>query len=155
MARTAIFSDDGEEQDSSPYNEDISVEDQARVFNSSPAASFSSDKENRPTEAPLTTKSRGMPPPQLSASEGSASRRGVRRKLADRDATQNGTQKLHRQRLEEAGDSEFYDPEQSMAQRRELRREYRDLARDLTGIQALTTRSHWLQNTNYSGRLSS
>ena len=138
------------------YSADLSLEGQERAPNSSPAGSFSSDKENRPSEVPKSTYNRGMPPPlpQASVAEATTSRRYLKRKLADRDAPPSATQTLHRQRLEEAGNSEFYDPEQSMGQRRALRREYRDLTRELTGSITHTPCSQLGQKADSSCRLS-
>lgn len=43
------------------------------------------------------------------------------------------SQAVHLKRLDEAGNSRFYDPNQSMEERRAVRKDYRDLSRDLIG----------------------
>ena len=104
----------------------------------SPAASFSSDKENR-TEArsrPSNGKSRAMDPPSklptTASEEPTSERASKRRRLSERDAP-NETQAAHQKRLEEAGDRSVYDPDQTIEERRAIRKEYRDLSRELTG----------------------
>ena len=75
-----------------------------------------------------------MRPPPDSTLGRPTSRQNLKRKVSERDGSLNATQTIHRQRLEEAGNRDFYDPEQSMEQRRAVRRDYRDLSRELTGI---------------------
>ena len=74
-----------------------------------------------------------MGPPQKPTPN--TDRSNKKRKLADRDVNNapNATQVTHRQQLDDAADSRYYDPDQSMEERRAVRKEYRDLSRDLTG----------------------
>ena len=100
----------------------------------SPSASFSSDKENRDATPRLSKqkgKSTPMAPPQRPTPDNTALS-NKKRKLAEREVP-NASQAAHRRQLEEVGDSRFYDPNQSIAERRKVRKEYRDLSRDLTG----------------------
>ena len=98
----------------------------------SPAASFSSDKENR--EAAVRKgngKSKAMPPPKLptpALGDSEAPRTNRKRKLAERDAPT-----AHERELDEVGDTQYYDPDQSMDERRAIRKGFRDLSRELTG----------------------
>lgn len=104
----------------------------------SPAASFSSDKENRRAQAdeaqPINGKTKNMPPPQM-PTPGSANydspRASRKRKLGERNAP-NASQTAHERELAEAGDRRFYDPDQSMDERRAVRKDFRDLSRELT-----------------------
>ena len=105
----------------------------------SPAASFSSDKENRADATSSaykrTGKSKAMPPPKLptpSSAEPASPRASKRRKLSQRGVL-NASQMAHQQQLEALGDREYYDPDQSMEERRGIRREIRDLSRELNG----------------------
>ena len=43
------------------------------------------------------------------------------------------SQIAHQQQLEALGDREYYDPDQSMEERRGIRKEIRDLSRELNG----------------------
>ena len=141
MARTAVFSDAGDEG-SIRGDVELSRQSKGRVeqpsLSPSPAASFSSDKENRPAaesaRAPQRAKNKTMGPPQTPASDRATPRQNLKRKLGDRDAPANATQAMHQRQLDDVGDTDFYDPEQSMEQRRALRRDYRDLSRELTGM---------------------
>ena len=104
----------------------------------SPAASFSSDKENRTATRSRSSngKSRAMPPPSKlptpNSEEPTSERANKRRRLSGREES-NATQTAHQKRLEEAGDRSVYDPDQSIEERRAIRKEYRDLSRELTG----------------------
>ena len=110
----------------------------ANLGSPSPAASFSSDKENRAaTSTSLTNgKSRAMPPlsklPTPDTAEPPSERASKRRRLSDRDAP-DATQAAHERRLDSAGDVSVYDPDQSIEERRMIRKDYRDLSRELTG----------------------
>lgn len=105
----------------------------------SPAASFSSDKENRGAASSRHTngKARAMPPPSKlptpESAEGPSQRASKRRRLSERDAPST-TQAAHEKRLETAGDTSVYDPDQSIEERRVIRKDYRDLSRELTGM---------------------
>ena len=138
MARTANFSsDDGEDPDSTAYNTTVMTEATGqRVAHASPSptVSFGSDKENRSVNAGRDGKRRTTGLSEATpGSDRSSSRPSLKRKLADRDTPLNATQRLHQQELAEAGDDELYDPDQSMGERRALRKDYRDLSKDLTG----------------------
>ena len=106
----------------------------------SPAASFSSDKENRGIKSNSSReshgKSRAMPPPKL-PTPGSAEFTGPhsnkRRRLGDRDAP-NVSQAALEHELSEIEDTRYYDPDQPMEERRAYRRDIRDLARELIGL---------------------
>lgn len=138
MARlnNVMREDDNDENTSDATNFRLSKHTQTENgYSPSPSPSVSfSDKENRVTPRTASTrkgKSTSMGPPQRPMSE--SSRPQKRRKLSQRDSLPNTTQMTHPKRLEEAGDTRYYDPNQSMAERRAVRKEYRDLTRDLTG----------------------
>lgn len=103
----------------------------------SPAASFSSDKENRASSARANNgKAKAMPPPKLPTPpsiEPATPRASKRRKLSERDVP-NASQVAHQKQLEEIEDIEHYDPNQSMEERRGIRKEIRDLSRELNGM---------------------
>lgn len=107
----------------------------------SPAASFSSDKENRQTPAEASRqdkgKGRSMGPPQLPSpapADLEPTRSNKRRKLSERGAP-SATQTAHENRLAGVGDTQYYDPEQSIEERRAIRKDFRDLSKELTGTQ--------------------
>ena len=56
--------------------------------------------------------------------------------LREHEEPPNGTQALHREVLDEEGDLSVYDPDQPAAERRQIRREYRNLQRELDGMHA-------------------
>lgn len=112
----------------------------------SPAASFSSDKENRSIETEsarqISRKSSAMSPQKMltpTSAEPSSPRSSKRRRLAERDVP-NPSQRAHQKELQETGNAQFYDPDQSMEERRAVRKEIRDLSKELNGEQRLT---HW------------
>lgn len=143
MARRARLSDD-ENGDEDGRNLPGSMRrSQRRVslesLSPSPAASFSSDKENRQASAEVSRQSKGkgrtMGPPQMptpTPGPEEQPRSTKRRKLSERD-TPNASQATHAKRLAEAGDTDYYDPEQSIVERRAVRKDFRDLSRELTG----------------------
>lgn len=112
----------------------------------SPAASFSSDKENHTSETAgrhNKGRSKGMAPlaSQTPRSHTPATTRtDKRRRLGERDATRAEdrnameSQLAHERELEEAVDTKFYDPDQDPEERRAIRKGLRDLARNLNGI---------------------
>ena len=108
----------------------------------SPAASFSSDKENREAQAESSRqkgKGRAMTPPHLpspATAEDEAPRPSKRRKLSERDVP-NATQTAHENALAGISDARYYDPDQSIEERRALRKDFRDLSKELTGIPRL------------------
>ena len=73
-----------------------------------------------------------MPPPQLPTPETEAPRSNKRRKLSGREAP-SATQTTHANQLADVADKDFYDPEQSIEERRAVRKDFRDLSRELTG----------------------
>lgn len=70
--------------------------------------------------------------PTTGSEEPTSGRASKRRRLGERDAP-NETQAAHQKRLDEAGDRSVYDPDQTIEERRAIRKEYRDLSRELTG----------------------
>jgi len=145
MARLARLSDDENEDQDARKDLTLMGRSQGRVslesLSPSPAASFSSDKENRQASARASRrqnkgKGRAMDPPQLHTPTPGAEeqpRSSKRRKLSERDA-HNASQTTHAECLAVAGDTEYYDPEQSIAERRAVRKDFRDLSRELTGM---------------------
>lgn len=140
MARRAVLSS----QEPSDQDEELASMRQRNgpLGSPSPAASFSSDKENRGVSATGTGKgkARSMAPPSklpTPDSAGPASERASkRRRISERDAL-NATEAALEQRLDLAGDASVYDPDQSIEERRVIRKDYRDLSRELTGLGAL------------------
>ena len=105
----------------------------------SPIASFSSDKENRATTTETGRanhrKSRAMPSPKLStptSAEPATPRASKRRKLSECDVP-NASQIAYQKELKAIENKARYDPEQNMDERREIRKELRDLSRELNG----------------------
>lgn len=148
MARHARLSTPAEENDEEGEiysNAEPTRRRQGRVSNvaslsPSPTASFSSDKENRAAATSSARasngKSKAMPPPKLptpTSAEPATPRASKRRKLSERDIP-NASQVAHQKQLEEHADIEHYDPNQSMEERRSIRKEIRDLSRELNGI---------------------
>lgn len=143
MARIANFSADEVDDGVTPSTATSTRRRQPRVsmksLSPSPAASFSSDKENLRAQADPsrhnTSKTRNMPPPQLpspSSADLETPRSTKRRKLGERDAP-NASQTVHERKLAETGDKRFYDPDQSIDERRAVRKDFRHLSRELTG----------------------
>ena len=142
MARAANLSpavgDDGDDvQSSRPGRQRVSQAPGS--LSPSPAASFSSDKENRGSTAQQGNgKSKAMPPPKLptpALGDNDAPRTNRKRKLAEREAP-TASQIAHARELDEVGDTQYYDPDQSMEERRAIRKGFRDLSRELTGVHA-------------------
>ena len=115
----------------------------------SPAASFSSDKENQSESAQRgrdsNGKTRTMGPPKLPTpgSAESTTHSNKRRRLGDRDAP-SASQALLRQQLSKVEDLQYYDPDQPMDERRIYRRKMRKLTRELNGrslVYSFTMRS--------------
>ena len=155
MARRAVLS--SPEQSDNDDNNALTRQSNGRVANPgspspSPAASFSSDKENRRVSSsrPANGKSRAMPPPSKlptpDSTEPPSERATKRRRLSERDAP-NATQAAHEKRLDSAGDTSVYDPDQSIEERRAIRKDYRDLSRELTG------RNTWMITSRMRMRL--
>lgn len=141
MARLANLSPSVEQQDERPSRRvgPSRTPRRATSLSPSPAASFSSDKENREASPEMSrsgkNKARGPPASKLptpASAEDSTPRTNKRRRLEDRDA-RTGTQAVHERELEEVADTQYYDPDQDMDQRRAVRKGLRDLTRDLNG----------------------
>ena len=150
MARRANVST-GRDEDRRPQeNADLTRQTHERVnmdsLSPSPAASFSSDKENRQGQAdrtrPNNGKAKSMAPPSIptpSSANLDSPRSSKKRKLGERNAP-NASQSAHERQLAEVGDRRFYDPDQSMDERRAVRKDFRDLSRELTGTQYMIRR---------------
>ena len=77
-----------------------------------------------------------MAPPHLpwpATAEDEDPRSSKRRKLSERDVP-NATQTAHEDALAGISDARYYDPDQSIEERRALRKDFRDLSKELTGI---------------------
>ena len=104
----------------------------------SPAASFSSDKENHNASGNLAlqngkSKQKQSPKPLTPTSaEPGTPYANKRRRLGERDAP-NTSQVSYGRELSEMEDTTYYDPDQPMEERRAVRKGIRDLARGLTG----------------------
>ena len=103
----------------------------------SPAASLSSDKENRRAPAQSSKggkgKARVMESPRLPTPDTEGPRSSKRRKLVEREAAPSASQGIHAKQLAEVEDKDYYDPDQSIVERRAVRKDFRDLSRELTG----------------------
>lgn len=137
MARRANIHISDDEESASEAPQTSTRQSSRRVddqpLSPSPAASFSSDKENHQSSA--TGKSKRMPPPKLptpALAENGPQRSAKRRKLGERGMP-NASQVAHEGELEKLGHAQFYDPNQSMAERRAVRKGIRDLSKELTG----------------------
>lgn len=69
------------------------------------------------------------------AAEDATPRMNKRRRLADQDERLE-SQIIHERELELVADTEYYDPDQDMGERRAVRKGLRDLTRDLNGTSA-------------------
>ena len=104
----------------------------------SPAASFSSDKENHGRAARGARGSNGqtkeMAPPKLPTppSAGESTHANKRRRLTERDAP-NTSQIALQDGLQSIDEDDLYDPDQPMEERRTVRKGIRNLGRDLNG----------------------
>jgi non-structural maintenance of chromosomes element 4 len=112
-----------------------------------PAASPSySDKENRPTSnnslrrGKRKSGNQAMPPPSQRGS-GPASSTSKRRRLAEvsSNTLENGSQSAI-QSPTRRNSNKFYDPDQDENERRRVKKELRDLTRDLHGTTSLKIR---------------
>ena len=110
----------------------------------SPAASFSSDKENQQAQVDDTrqnmnrVKNMSHHIPTSSPANYNGPRSSKKRKLGERDIP-NASQTAYERELEEVEDRRFYDPDQSMDERRAVRKDFRDLSRELTGTHHMTS----------------
>ena len=133
MARLNVYEDDDDEYSLVTGTTGTSRRAtlQSRALAQSPAPSASvSDKENHDT----TRRRSGNKQKSVSmdSTAEQSPRPNKKRRLTDREIV-GPSQRTHRKQLQEAGDGRYYDPNQSMAERRKVRKEYRDLTRDLTG----------------------
>ncbi|SLM34802.1 Nse4/EID protein, Nse3/MAGE-binding domain [Lasallia pustulata] len=108
----------------------------------SPAASFSSDKENQKDTANASrqanSKAKAMAPPELptpTSADSDSSRANKRRRLGERVAP-NATQLAHQRQLNVVVDTRYYDPDQSIEERRVIRKGLRDLTKELNDSHA-------------------
>ncbi|KAI9719586.1 MAG: hypothetical protein M1812_003357 [Candelaria pacifica] len=133
MARSAILS--------SPA--DGSAAQHRTSLSPSPAASFSSDKENQSSTTSSSRQNKGkgrdtaMGPPKLPtpvSDSANTPRTNKRRRLGEHAPL--ASQVAYEREMEEVADTAFYDPDQSMEQRRAIRKELRDLTRDLNDSRA-------------------
>ena len=142
MARRARLSTVENEDQDAETNTTATRRGRGRVdsesLSPSPAASFSSDKENRHAASEKSRQAKGkgkaMAASQLPTPETEGPRSSKKRKLGEREGL-NATQTTHAKQLAEAADKDFYDPEQSIEERRAVRKDFRDLSRELTGMQ--------------------
>ena len=144
MARRANISLSDEDDEENEGSHSGQADQRPRRVNNagslspSPGASFSSDKENRTVtennRRPVSGKSRAMPPPKtpMQNSDDGSSRASKRPRLSERGVP-NASQLAHNARLEQTGDKNRYDPDQTMEERRAVRKGIRDLSRELTG----------------------
>ncbi|KAL8843351.1 MAG: hypothetical protein Q9170_000209 [Blastenia crenularia] len=121
----------------------------------SPGESFASDKENHVNTSRsrrLTNeKNKSMQPPRRPSHapvENATPRAAKRRRLGERDVP-NASQVVHEKELEKLGHGQFYDPNQSMEERRAVRKGIRDLSKELTDSRSefLTPASNGLVRT--------
>ena len=116
--------DDASSQGSAFPNQQAKRSNYQTSHESSPSASFSSDKENRASSLRRTLE-KGKAP--LSAQEGP----NKRRKLSEGSALEPSQAAF--QRVKEGVDNKrFYDPEQPLSERRAVRKGIRDLAKELS-----------------------
>ena len=139
MARLAALpSHDASDNDDDIQSDNGRVENLASL-SPSPAASFSSDKENRAVNQPARNshgKATEMPPPSKlpppHSAEPDANRASKRRRLSERDAP-NAPDSSFAAEADMPGNSTVYDPDQNIDERRAIRKDYRDLSKELTG----------------------
>ncbi|KAL9098230.1 MAG: hypothetical protein Q9163_006074 [Psora crenata] len=140
MARRANVSDDGGSPNKLTRRAGNSGRNLGSVAlesqSASPAASFASDKENCSVSSPRHEKGGSMGPPQTPESERATPQTGRKRKVWERDDSPDAPEEVHPQRLGAAGIAQYYDPEQDIDERRKVRKDYRDLSRELTDSRA-------------------
>ncbi len=148
MARRANLSTGRNEDEQTQEQNESTRQRHERVNLSSlsPSPAASSDKENRQTKADdktrqNTDRAKNMPPPQIPSSSSAnydPPRSSKKRKLGERNVP-NASQTVHERELADVGDRRFYDPDQSMDERRAVRKDFRDLSRELTGTRLMTS----------------
>src|SRR6186713_81118 len=97
----------------------------------SSANSFSSDKENQ-ISLPRIVVAHTKSSRPITGSQSTSSSSNKRRKLGDR-AGLEPSQAVLQKELEYVEDTQYYDPEQPIRERRAVRKEIRHLTRDLAG----------------------
>lgn len=102
----------------------------AASMSPSPALSTSSDKENRSSRH--VDKGKGRAPMGPPSAPASASGQSKRKRPAERDASTDRNRRRRTVEVNEDEDLSDYDPEQDPNERRDLRRELRELGRTLT-----------------------
>ena len=141
MARLANLSREEEDEDEPHTTARPVRRAQGRVNDMespSPTASFSSDKENHTANtvhSRRNAKSKAILSPQLptpTSADPEAPSSNKKRRVGEHDAP-NASQALHERKLAEAGDTAYYDPNQNMNERRAVRKDFRDLSKELTG----------------------
>ena len=146
MARRAVLSspeesdhDEGMQSNNTSTRRLRERAESPTALSPSPAASFSSDKENRsvPNNGRIANgKSQAMPPPSKlptpNSVEPETTRASKRRRLTERDAP-NAPDSGFSAEEDTPGKSSHYDPDQNVDERRAIRKDYRDLSRELTG----------------------
>jgi hypothetical protein len=140
LAPVSLHSDGEENYPESP---------QLQVQPASPSGPGSSDKENRNNSQNHLSSSAKRKKPVLGMGSGTQpTPRSVsgtkRRRLAERGALDHGSQAVHRRRLQQVNDTDYYDPDQDEDERRRVRKGLRDLTRELNGI-VLASSSQSLQ----------
>lgn len=112
---------------------------QVQVQPASPSGPGSSDKENRDTSRNHLSSSekrrkstQGMTSATQSTPRSASGNK--RRRLTQRGLTDIGSQAAHKRRLQQVNDTDYYDPDQDENERRRIRKDLRDLTRELNGI---------------------
>jgi hypothetical protein len=141
MARHAKLSNAIDQQ--TPTDSELTRQGHGHVnsnsLSPSPAASFSSDKENRAvnqrtrnTNGKTTTMQPPSKIPTPNSGEPEVTRASKRRRLSERDAP-NAPDSSFTAEADMSGNSTVYDPDQNIDERRAIRKDYRDLSKELTG----------------------
>lgn len=138
MARLANLSLP-EDEDPAMVRPRTTRDDNPGSLSPSPAASFSSDKENRGSASRTSHQANGKPTamappkkPTRAAAEPLSPHVNKRRRLSERGAP-SASQVAHERELKELGNTQYYDPDQNMDERRAVRKGIRDLSKELSG----------------------
>lgn len=109
----------------------------------SPEASYSSDKENlqgrrngvqdKDPKSKTAMATPGLRTPNSNVSTTPRATAGRKRRFGDSDGVPSARDFAHERELVEAADTQYYDPDQDMEQRRIVRKGFRDLTRELNG----------------------
>ena len=119
------------------------------ALSSSPAASFSSDKENRTSSSRPQSQGGKRKSDAVEASSTTESRTGPtankRRKTGEGPGSQQPRRAINTQDTDDRFDVGCYDPDQDPDERRTVRKGLRDLAQQLNGrTRCLLSRKGWL-----------